>query len=69
MQNKTDKGTSLVSKSLPVVNSNSVNRLFSARKKKHHVSPDGRLSSWLSLHPVASVAVVLVASSPENHQR
>ena len=34
MQNKTDKGTSLVSKSLPVVNSNSVNRLFSERKKK-----------------------------------
>ena len=26
MQNKTDKGTLLVSKSLPVVNSNSVNR-------------------------------------------
>lgn len=34
MQNKTDKGTLLVSKSLPVANSNSVNRLFSARKKK-----------------------------------
>ena len=32
MQNKTDKGTSLVSKSLPVVNSNSVNYSFSARK-------------------------------------
>ena len=29
MQNKTDKGTSLVSKSLPVVNSNYVNHLFS----------------------------------------
>lgn len=33
MQKKTDKGISLVSKSLPVANSNSVNRLFSARKK------------------------------------
>ena len=31
MQNNTDKGTLLVSKSLPVANSNSVNRLFSAR--------------------------------------
>ena len=31
MQNKTDKGTLLVSKSLPVANSNSVYRLFSAR--------------------------------------
>ena len=30
MQNKTDMGTSLVSKSLPVANSNSVNRSFSA---------------------------------------
>ena len=30
MQNKTDMGTSLVSKSLPVVNSNSVNCSFSA---------------------------------------
>ena len=35
MQNKTDKGTLLVSKSLPVINSNSVNRLFSAKKKKY----------------------------------
>ena len=34
-------GTSLVSKSLPVVNSNSVNRLFSARKKKYYVSTSG----------------------------
>ena len=33
MQNKTDKGTSLVSKSLPIVDSNSVNRLFSKRKE------------------------------------
>ena len=38
MQNKTDKGTMLVSKSLPVINSNSVNRLFSARKKKYYDS-------------------------------
>ena len=38
MQNKTDKGTSLVSKSLPVVNSNSVYRLLSARKKKYYDS-------------------------------
>ena len=38
MQNKTDKGTLLVSKSLPVANLNSVNRLFSARKKKCYVS-------------------------------
>ena len=39
MQNKTDKGTLLVSKSLPVVNSNSVNRLFSKRKTNRYVSP------------------------------
>ena len=32
MQNKTDMGTLFVPKSLPVVNSNSVNRLFSIRK-------------------------------------
>ena len=38
MQNKTDKGTLLVSKSLPVANSNSVNLLFSARKKKNYDS-------------------------------
>ncbi len=38
MQNKTDKRTSLVSKSLPVANSNSVNRLFSARNKKYYDS-------------------------------
>ena len=38
MQNKTDKGTLLVSKSLPVANSNSVSRLFSARNKKCYVS-------------------------------
>ena len=37
MQNKTDTGTSLVSKSLPIVNLNSVNCLFSARKKKYNV--------------------------------
>ena len=38
MQNKTDKGTLLVSKSLPVVKLNSVNRLFSARKNKYYDS-------------------------------
>ena len=43
MQNKTDKGTSLVSKSLPVVNSNSVNRLFSARKNKCYDSLNEKL--------------------------
>lgn len=37
MQNKTDKRTSLVSKSLPAVNLNSVNRLFAARKEGHKV--------------------------------
>ena len=42
MQNKTDKGTLLVSKSLPVANSNSVNILFSVRKKKYNVSRSGR---------------------------
>ena len=38
MQNKTDKGTLLVSKSLSVANSNSVCRLFSARMNKYYVS-------------------------------
>ena len=47
MQNKTDKGTLLVSKSLPVVNSNSVNRLFSARKKKYYISDCGTLRNSL----------------------
>ena len=37
MQNETDKGATLVSKSLPVANSTSVNRSFSATKKKHYV--------------------------------
>ena len=37
MQNKTDKRTSLVSKSLSVTNSSSISRLFSARNKKCHV--------------------------------
>ena len=36
MQNKTDKGTLLVSKSLPAVNTSPVNRLFSVRKKKYY---------------------------------
>ena len=40
MQNKTDRGNLLVSKSLPVANSNSVNRLFSARKINYNVSSD-----------------------------
>ena len=38
MQNKTDKGTLLVSKSLPVANSTSVNRLNSVRNKKYYDS-------------------------------
>ena len=38
MQNKTDKETSLVSKSLPVEKLDSVNRSFPARKKKCYVS-------------------------------
>ena len=38
MQNKTDKGTLLVSKSLSVANPNSVCRLFSARMNKYYVS-------------------------------
>ena len=37
MQNKTDMGTLLVSKSLPVGIFNAVNRLFSAKKKKCNV--------------------------------
>ena len=42
MQNKTDKGASLVSKSLPVANFNSVNRSLSERKKKYYVSSNER---------------------------
>ncbi len=42
MQNKTDKGTSLVSKLLPVANLNSVNHLFSATKTNDYVFQDGR---------------------------
>ena len=38
MQNKADKGTLLVSKSLPVINSSSVNRLSSARNNIYCVS-------------------------------
>ena len=41
MQNKTDKGTLLVSKSLPVVKLNSVIRLFSATKANGNVSSNG----------------------------
>lgn len=42
MQNKTAKGTSLVSKSLPVKIFNLVNRLFSVRKKKYNISIRGK---------------------------
>ena len=49
MQNKTDKGTSLVSKSLPVANLNSVNHLFSATKTNDYVFNNGRLYVWLFL--------------------
>ena len=38
MQNKTDKETLLVSKSLPIINLNSVNRLFSATKANDYIS-------------------------------
>ena len=38
MQNKTDKETSLVSKTLPVEKLDSVNRSFPATKKKCYVS-------------------------------
>ena len=48
MQNKTYKGTLLVSKSLPVINSSSVNRLFSARNNIYCVSQGGKLFSSLS---------------------
>lgn len=41
LQNQTDKGTLLVSKSLPVINSSSVNRLFSATKINSYVSSSG----------------------------
>ena len=44
MQNKTDKGTLLVSKSLPVVNLNSVNRSFPVTKTNGYVSNRGILS-------------------------
>ena len=53
MQNKTDKGTLLVSKSLPVANSNSVNRLFSARKKKCYVLRHGLVAHHLRRECVA----------------
>ena len=42
MQNKTDKETSLVSKSLPVANLNSVNHLFSATKTNDYVLSNER---------------------------
>ena len=43
MQNKTDKRTLLVSKSLPVANLNSVNHLFSATKTNDYVLSNARL--------------------------
>ena len=51
MQNKTDKGSLLVSKSLLVVILNSVNRLLSAIKTNGYVSSSGRLFSSLSQRP------------------
>ena len=42
MQNKTDKETLLVSKSLPVVNLNSVNHLLSATKINDYASSSGK---------------------------
>ena len=56
MQNKTDMGTSLVSKSLPIANSNSVKRLFSARKANSHVSNSGMLCVLL-FQPVPTIAL------------
>ena len=47
MQNKTDKGTSLVSKSLPIGIFNSVNRLLSTRNEKYYDSQHGMLSVYL----------------------
>ena len=47
MQNKTDKETPLVFKSLPVTNLNFVNRLFSVRNKKCYDLSNGRLFSSL----------------------
>lgn len=41
MQKKTDKGTSLVSKSLLIINSNSANRLFSTIKINYNVLNSG----------------------------
>ena len=57
MQNKTDKGTSLVSKSLPVANLNSVNHLFSATKTNDYVLNNGMLFSSLSQPRQSTVLV------------
>ena len=57
MQNKTDKGTSLVSKSLPAANLNSVNHLFSATKTNDYVFACGRLFSFLSQPRQSTVLV------------
>ena len=62
MQNMTDKGTSLVSKSLPVANINSVNRLFSAQKKKYYVCLNG-MKYPLRFHTLLSSFSVLCGFS------
>ena len=62
MQNKTDKGTSLVSKSLSVANINSVNRSFSAQKKECYVSNNG-MKYPLRFHTLLSSFSVLCGFS------
>ena len=58
MQNKTDKETLLVSKSLPVANLNSVIRLFSATKANGNVSSNG-MKYPLRFHTLLSSFSVL----------
>lgn len=43
MQNKTEKRTSLVSKSLPVANLNYANRLFSVKKANRYACTYGKI--------------------------
>ena len=62
MQNKTDKGTLLVSKSLPVVKLNSVSRLFSVQKKKYYVCLNG-MKYPLRFHTLLSSFSVLCGFS------
>ena len=50
MQNKTDKGTSLVSKSLAVRNLNSVIDSFSASKTNRYVLHNGTKYACAGLH-------------------